>query len=405
VKPVKAVTERVEFEGSHGTALVGHLEHARGPMQACALFAHCFTCSKDIKAAVQISRSLAEQGVTTLRFDFTGLGESPGDFADTAFSSNIDDLVAAARFLRERGEGPSLLVGHSLGGAAVLAAAAKIDEAKAVATVGAPFEPQHVRHLLAPASEELAKKGVAEVLIAGRKFRIKQQMLDDLDKQCSREAIASLGKALLVFHSPQDNIVGIDNARRIYQAARHPKSFVSLDGADHLLRKQADARYVGSVLAAWAQRYLDLQPHTPLEPGVVVVEAGAVGFAQRVRSGRHQLAADEPLDVGGTDTGLGPYDLLLAGLGACTSMTLRMYADRKKWPLEAVRVSLKHAKIHAKDCTECETKTGKLDDIERTLELEGALDDTQRARLLEIADMCPVHRTLHNEVRIRTRLE
>lgn len=397
--------QRIEFPGANGTPLVGRLHHPPAP-SAFALFAHCFTCSKDLRAAVQLCRALADCGIATLRFDFTGLGESPGDFEDTNFTSNVDDLIAAADYLRARHRAPALLVGHSLGGAAVLAAAARIPEARAVATVGAPCDAKHVRRLFAQSEADIEAEGEADVVIAGRTFRIKKQLLDDLESQASPEKLATLKKSLMVLHSPQDNIVDIDNARCIFMAARHPKSFVSLDGADHLLQKEADARYVGSVLASWASRYLPQEVESADDgaPRRIVVESAPTGLAQAVRLGPHHLRADEPVSLHGTDTGPTPYDLLLGALGACTSMTLRMYANHKKWPLDGVRVELRHQKIHAKDCETCQTTEGMLDDIERTVWIDGDLDDTQRARLLEIADRCPVHRTLHREVRVRSEL-
>jgi len=401
--------ERIHFPGALGAQLAARLHHPTGRARAYALFAHCFTCSKDLRAAVRLSRALAEQGVATLRFDFTGLGESEGDFADTSFSSNVDDLVAAADYLRSRYEAPRLLVGHSLGGSAVVLAAGRVTESVAVATIGAPFEPSHVRKWIDEQAPDLAERGTCRVTLAGRSFTVKKQLLDDLESQRGSQAIASLGRALLIFHSPQDQVVGIQNAQHIYVAARHPKSFVSLDGADHLLSRPADAEYVANVLSAWVSRYLpaadaDNGAVAGAEPGLVVVRSESSGLAQDVTAGRHALRADEPVEVGGTDTGPNPYDYLLAGLGACTSMTLRMYATHKGWPLERVTVRLRHEKIHAKDCADCETKTGKVDRIERELVIEGALDAEQRGRLLEIADRCPVHRTLTSETKIVTTL-
>lgn len=403
--------ERVTFPGAHGVELVGRLHLPAGRPAAYAVFAHCFTCGKDVHAAVRVSRALAEQGIATLRFDFTGLGESPGDFAGTTFSGNIADLVAACDWLRREREAPRLLVGHSLGGAAVIAAAPRVPEVRAVATIAAPADPAHVRHLLAPAREELEARGEAEVSIGGRPFRIRRDLLDDLARHESSEAIAALGRALLVLHAPGDRVVGIDHARRLFEAARHPKSFVSLDGADHLLSRAEDARWAAGLIAAWAVRYVGaaVDERTPEasthggDPREVVVR-GSTGLGQEVLVGRHRLTADEPAEQGGTDTGPTPYGLLLAGLGACTSMTLRMYADRKAWPLEGVTVRLRHEKVHAADCAECETREGRIDVIDRVLELQGPLDDAQRARLVEIASKCPVHRTLESEVRVRTRL-
>lgn len=398
-------TEVVRFTGSEHE-LVGRLHPALGPTRAYALFAHCFTCSKDLRAAVRIGRALAERGIATLRFDFTGLGESSGDFADTNFSSNVADLLAAARHLEEHFEAPQLLVGHSLGGAAVLAAAAQIDACRAVATIGAPADPEHVAHLFSNHGEDIARDGEAEVRLAGRRFRIKKQLLDDLRNQCSAERIRQLGRSLLIMHSPTDTIVGIENAGAIYQAARHPKSFVSLDGADHLLSRAVDARYVADVLSAWAGRYLAPTDEVDVDvPRAVVVQGGRENFRQHVEMGPHTLVGDEPVSVGGDDSGPTPYDLLLAALGTCTSMTVRMYADRKGWPLEGVEVRMTHDKIHARDCEDCERETGKVDVIDRTLTVKGDLDESQRARLLAIADRCPVHRTLHGEVKIRSHLD
>lgn len=402
---------RVRFPGSLGTALAARLDTPAVKPAAFALFAHCFTCSKESLAASRISAALTARGIAVLRFDFTGLGGSEGDFANTSFSSNVADLAAAASWLREQHEAPRLLIGHSLGGAAILAAAREIPEAAAVATIGAPFEPAHVRRLLAPALPEIEAAGEATVEIAGRAFRVKKQFLEDIGSRDNREAIASLRKALLIFHSPRDTTVSIDNAAQIYAAARHPKSFVSLDDADHLLTRREDAEYVAAVIAAWASRYIgapvmDARPIRAGEPGVVTVAETREGkFAQAITVGKHRLRADEPVSAGGADSGPSPYDLLLAGLGACTGMTIRMYANLKQLPLDQVTVRLKHEKVHAQDCAECETREGKIDRIEREIELQGALDDAQRGRLLEIASKCPVHRTLHSEVWIPTRLK
>lgn len=401
----------VRFPGSLGAQLAARLDLPPGKPVAYALFAHCFTCSKDTLAAARIGAALTARGLAVLRFDFTGLGGSEGDFANTDFSSNVSDLVAAAAWLREQHEAPRLLVGHSLGGSAVLAAAPRIPEASAVATIGAPADPAHVRRMLGDSVPEIEAAGQAEVHLAGRKFRIRKQLLDDLERHAGREAIGSLGKALLIFHSPADTTVSIDNASQIFMAARHPKSFVSLDKADHLLTRREDGAYVADVLAAWASRYLgapaveSAQPADGEGPGVVTVSETREGrFAQDIRLGAHRVRADEPASAGGNDSGPSPYDLLLASLGACTSMTVRMYADLKQLPLDKVTVRLRHAKVHAQDCAECETQEGKIDRIDREIELQGALDDAQRAKLLEIASKCPVHRTLHSEVWIPTRL-
>ncbi|MEM7434467.1 MAG: bifunctional alpha/beta hydrolase/OsmC family protein [Myxococcota bacterium] len=397
--------ERFEFRGSEGQQLVGRLHRPAVDPVAYAIFAHCFTCSKDSKAAARISGSLAAQGIATLRFDFTGLGESDGEFSDTTFSHNVADIVAAADALRTDLEAPSLLVGHSLGGAAVLAAASGIPEAVGVATIAAPMEPEHVARLLRGSVEEIETQGEAEVDLGGRPFTIRKAFLDDIRSQCNKDKIRTLDKALLIFHSPQDRLVDVDNARKIYEAARHPKSFVSLDGADHLLRKRADSEYVATVLRAWASRYFpDQSAEVPDDApeGGVLVEGKASGFLQQVHARGHVFPADEPITVGGTDLGPTPYELLLASLGACTSITLRMYARRKEWPLEGVRVKLRHDRVHARDVEDSEKETGMVDVIDKELELEGDLSDEQRERLYEMAARCPVHRTLLNEIKIRS---
>jgi uncharacterized OsmC-like protein/alpha/beta superfamily hydrolase len=343
-----------------------------------------------------------------LRFDFTGLGSSEGDFANSTFSSNVADLVRAADHLRETRQAPTILIGHSLGGAAILAAADKIPEASAVITIAAPSDPAHVTHLFKDRIEDIRKHGEVEVELAGRPFRIKREFLDDIAEHALMEQIAKLHKALLIMHSPTDDTVGIDNATHIFVAAKHPKSIVSRAGADHLLSGKRDAAYVADVIGAWAERYIDATRTEPADRGeaprnVVVRETRASKFQQTVTMGPHHMLADEPVAAGGQDSGPGPYDFVLAGLGACTSMTMRMYADRKSLPLERITVTLKHSKIHAEDCAECETREGMLDQIDRVIAIEGALDADQRKRLMEIADKCPVHRTLTSEIRIVTK--
>ena len=401
------------FEGSQGEPLAARLDKPSGTPRAYALFAHCFTCSKDVFAAARIATGLAERGFAVLRFDFTGLGASGGDFANTNFSSNVGDLVAAAGWLRASHAAPALLVGHSLGGAAVLAAAPQVSEAKAVATIGAPADPAHVAHLFAPARPEIEERGEAEVVLAGRPFRIRKQFLEDIEATRLQDAIAGMRKALMVCHAPRDETVSIDNAGTIFAAAKHPKSFVSLDDADHLLTNKTDAIYVADVLAAWASRFVDglgdaapaATKGSPADGSVVVEETRKGKFTNEVRAGAHTIVMDEPTSVGGLDSGMNPYDLLLAALGGCTSMTLRMYADHKKLPVDRIAVRLNHKKIHAQDCADCETREGKIDLIERELEIAGDLDETQRERMLQIADRCPVHITLETENRIVTKLK
>jgi uncharacterized OsmC-like protein/pimeloyl-ACP methyl ester carboxylesterase len=404
-------TERFQFEGEGGVQLAASLDLPEGEPHAYALFAHCFTCGKDVLAARRIAMALADKGIAVLRFDFTGLGSSEGDFANATFSSNVTDLVHAANYLRETRTAPAILIGHSLGGAAILAAAGRIPEAKAVVTIAAPSDPAHVTGLFKDHVEDIRKSGEARVSLAGRPFTIKRSFLDDVAEQNLMAGIASLHKALLVMHSPTDDTVGIDNATRIFVAAKHPKSFVSLAGADHLLSQRRDSTYVADVITAWATRYVEVgMPERPaVEPGeaprkVVVRETRNSKLQNTVVIGPHHLIADEPKAAGGEDSGPGPYDFLLAALGACKSMTMRLYADRKSFPLERATVTLNHSKIHAKDCEECETREGMLDQIEVAIGLEGdALDADQRKRILEIADKCPVHRTLTSEIRILTR--
>jgi uncharacterized OsmC-like protein/fermentation-respiration switch protein FrsA (DUF1100 family) len=401
--------ERFQFTGGGGQQLAAALELPEREPIAYALFAHCFTCGKDVLAARRIAVALAAKGIAVLRFDFTGLGSSEGDFANTTFSSNVADLVRAADHLRETGKAPAILIGHSLGGAAILAAAAQIPDAKAVVTIAAPSDPAHVTGLFADRVADIRSQGKVEVSLAGRPFPISRKFLDDIAEHNLMAHVNKLHRALLIMHAPSDDTVGIDNATRIFLAAKHPKSFVSLVDADHLLTRKADAVYVADVIAAWAERYLE--PAAPEQAAVtgtaprnvVVRETRNSKLQQAITIGPHYLLADEPVAAGGEDSGPGPYDFLLAGLGACTSMTMRLYAERKSLPLERVTVTLMHNKIHAEDCAECETKTGMLDQIDRVIGMEGALDAEQRKRLMEIADKCPVHRTLTSEIRIVTR--
>jgi putative redox protein len=361
-----------------------------------------------VLAARRIATALAAKGIAVLRFDFTGLGSSEGDFANSTFSSNVADLVRAADHLRETRQAPALLIGHSLGGAAILAAAGQIPDAKALVTIAAPSDPAHVTGLFKDRIEDIRKHCKVEVQLAGRPFHISSEFLDDIAEHNLMAHVTKLHKALLIMHAPADDTVGIDNATHIFVAAKHPKSFVSLAGADHLLSGKRDAAYVADVITAWAERYIDpVAPEQAAVSGeaprhVVVRETRNSKFQQTVSIGPHQMLADEPAAAGGEDTGPGPYDFVLAGLGACTSMTMRLYADRKSLPLQRVTVTLKHSKIHAEDCAECETKAGMLDQIERLITMEGALDAEQRRKLMEIADKCPVHRTLTSEIHIVT---
>lgn len=400
-------TERITFTGHSGEGLAARLDLPEGPHLGTALFAHCFTCSKDIPAARRIASRLAGIGIAVLRFDFTGLGHSGGEFENTSFSSNVQDLVAAAKYLSDRGMAPGLLVGHSLGGAAVLRAAGQIDSARAVVTIGAPAEPEHVLHNFAHAVPEIETAGAAEVQLGGRPFRIRREFIDDVRQENLSDAVANLKRALLVMHAPKDTTVGIENAAQIFQNAKHPKSFVTLDTADHLVTNPDDAEYAAEVIASWVGRYMDLrQPAPPIgaPEGVVrVSEADANGFLQDVTNGPdHHALADEPLAYGGTNRGMSPYGFLSAGLGACTSMTIRMYARRKKMALTHVWVDVTHNKVHAQDAID--SSGTKIDTFKREIHLEGNLSEADRQRLMEIADRCPVHRTLESSSRIETTL-
>ncbi|TNJ40912.1 bifunctional alpha/beta hydrolase/OsmC family protein [Phaeobacter sp. B1627] len=400
-------TERITFPGHAGHDLAARLDLPTGPTLATALFAHCFTCSKDIPAARRIAARLASMGIAVLRFDFTGLGHSGGEFGNTSFSSNVEDLIAAAQYLAARGMAPDLLIGHSLGGAAVLRARAGIPSARAVVTLGAPFDPSHVAHHFDHALGVIAQEGQAEVSLGGRPFMIGQGFIDDIRRTELGSALADLRAALLVMHAPRDMTVSIDNAAEIFQAAHHPKSFVTLDDADHLISDPGDAEYAAGVIAAWVARYVDMSPPAPppgAPEGVLrVTEADPEGFLQDVQNGPyHHLYADEPEAYGGTNRGLSPYGFVATGLGACTSMTLRMYARRKGWPLDGIRVEVSHDKVHAQDAAP--SGPAKIDRFTRIIHLDGNLDPDQRRKLLEIADKCPVHRTLEHSSHVETKL-
>lgn len=400
-------TERITFAGHDGSQLAARLDLPDGPVLATAMFAHCFTCSKDIPAARRISARLAAMGIAVLRFDFTGLGHSEGEFANTTFTSNVEDLISAAQYLAGRKMAPALLIGHSLGGAAVLRARAGIPTVKAVVTLGAPADPAHVSHHFEAALPQIEEDGSAEVSLGGRPFRIGKAFVDDIAKSALSSAIADLKAALLILHAPRDETVSIDNASAIFLAAKHPKSFVTLDDADHLITRASDAEYAADVIAAWVSRYVKLCPPAPppgAPEGVVrITEADPGGFMQDIQAGpNHHLVADEPASYGGTDKGMSPYGFVSAGLGACTSMTIRMYARRKGWPLTNVSVDVCHDKVHAQDAGL--VNDGKVDQFRRKIRLSGPLNQEQRQRLLEIADKCPVHRTLEGSAHITTEL-
>lgn len=425
---------KIEFAGSDEHMLAARLELPEGTPVAFALFAHCFTCSKDSFAASRISKALVDYGVAVLRFDFTGLGGSDGDFANTNFSSNIDDIVAATEYLRAHHRAPTLMIGHSLGGAAVLAAAHRVASTRALVTIGSPSDPSHITNLFADATDEIERSGEANVQLGGRQFRIRKQLLDDIAAQPQSDRLNDLDAALLVVHSPVDQTVGIDNAREIFEAARHPKSFIALDGADHLLSNRDDAAFAASIIAAWAARYAfdgdgdgagagAPEPKNVASPGelstassanpnatitqdgnsVIVRESGPARYEQRVYASGHEFISDEPAPLS-ENNGPGPYDFILAGLGSCTSITIRMYADRKKIPLDGVTVRLTRERIAAADCDHCTSTEGMVEHINRELTFTGDLTEDHRRALLVIADKCPVHRTLKGEISISTTL-
>ena len=399
-------SKKISFKNINGYTLAARLElPADRHPHNYAVFAHVFTGNKNLSAVRHISRALTTYGIGVLRFDFTGLGESEGDFADTTFTSNVEDLVSAANYLTEHFKAPSIMIGHSIGGAAAIFAASQLDSVKAVATIGAPSEPEHVSNLLLDSIETIEKEGKATVSIGGRQFCIKKQFLDDLNNKNMFSLLRNLRKAILIMHSPQDQIVEIENASNIYLSAYHPKSFLTLDGADHMLTNKSDATYAGNMIASWVTRYIDIPKKETLQTHKqVAAQLGDVGFTTEIIAGGHGLLADEPEEVGGDDFGPSPYELLSASLGACTAMTLQMYARRKKWDLEKVNVHLDHGKKYKEDCEDCENPQSRIDHFEKCIELEGDLTEEQIKRLLEIADRCPVHRTLHGDVVVKTQL-
>ncbi len=398
----------LQFQNQKGLSLAAnlYLPLDKAP-KFFALFAHCFTCTKNFSAVTAICTSLSQQGIAVLSFDFTGLGSSEGEFEDSSFSANISDLTDAADFLKENYEAPKMLVGHSLGGAAVLYAAGLLDSVEALVTIAAPAIPAHVKHLLETGLEDIEKRGAATVQIGGRSFRINKAFVDDLEQKPIRTFLSKLRKSILILHSPQDTIVGIENAAEIYSAAFHPKSFISLDGADHLLSDRQDSMYIGEVIASWSNRYVvasEASQRHDLKGNQVLVRLAGEGFKTEIKTPDHHLLADEPEEVGGSNLGPNPYDLLMAALGSCTAMTLRMYADRKGWPLSQVQVYLNHDKVHLEDSKNSADSKAKVSQFTRIVELEGDLDEDQRQRMLEIAERCPVHRTLEEDIKIQTEL-
>lgn len=398
--------QKVTFKNNSGFDLSAVLEFpADTQPYAYAIFAHVFTGNKSLTATRHIARALTQNGIAVLRFDFTGLGDSEGNFADTNFSSNVEDILAAANFLEENYKAPKILIGHSLGGAAVIFAASQLESIKALATVGAPSEPEHVTHLLRDKVEDIKKLGKANVNIGGRVFTIKKQFLEDLQSKDMFNILKELKKPIMVLHSPQDNIVQIENAAKIYHAAFHPKSFISLDGADHMLTDKLDAAYAGDLISHWVKRYIKMPKKEILKTDKsVVAKLGPIGYTAEIRAGDHGLLADESEDVGGDDFGPSPYQYLAVALASCTVMTLQMYAREQKWNLQNVNVHIDYDKRYVDDCNGCTEKPRRIDIFKKVIDLEGDLDETQRARLMEIADLCPVHRTLHHTAEIHTTL-
>ncbi|KZN38108.1 hypothetical protein N474_01445 [Pseudoalteromonas luteoviolacea CPMOR-2] len=397
--------QKIEFTSS-GNTLAGLLERPKEHIKAVVLFAHCFTCGKDIAAASRISRALVKQNYAVLRFDFTGLGNSDGDFANTNFSSNLDDLRAASDYLRESLFAPQILIGHSLGGAAVIAVANQIPEVKAVVTIGAPANAEHVTHNFAAHIEQISQCGEAQVQLGKRTFNIKKQFLEDLNEQSQKQSVIK-NKALLIMHSPIDDVVSIEQAESIYVNAKHPKSFISLDDADHLLTRSTDAEYAATAITGWVDKYIVPHPAPNAQKvlhGELVVREKDHKFTLSVYSDSHSWLADEPIKVGGKNLGPDPYEHLLAALGTCTVMTMRMYANRKGLPVEDIKITLTHQKNYHDDCENCDSKNNYTEEITRHIEIKGPIDDAQRQKLLAIADKCPVHKTLHNTVQVKTQL-
>jgi len=399
--------QKVSFTNKDEEQLAGRLELPLDQKpHNFVIFAHCFTCTKNLSAVKNIGRALTDSGFGVLRFDFTGLGESEGDFENTNFSGNVEDLVEAANFLKKNYEAPTLIIGHSLGGAAAIFAANKIDSIKTVAVINSPSHPSHVMHLLRESKHEITKNGKAKVNLGGLDFTIKKQFLDDLEDKSLLKIVSKFKKALLILHSPQDTVVGINNAEEVYTSAHHPKSFISLDGVDHLLSQKEDSKYVGQVIAGWASRYLEIPSIQEVKSKSKVAASLDKDemFTTHLKLGDHNLIADEPTSFGGNNYGPSPYEFLSAGLAACTVMTIQMYARRKKWNVENVTCHINYSKDHAVDCEHCEEESAKIDTFTREIKLEGNLSEEQKTRLLQIADKCPVHKTLHTKTQVITSL-
>ena len=395
--------KKLEIKNKKGLKLQAYLElPANQEPNYYAIFAHCFTCTSTFSAVKNISRALTSYGFGVLRFDFTGLGKSEGEFAESHFSANVDDLLAVSDYLKENHKAPSLLIGHSLGGSAVIVAASKLDNIKAVATIGAPATVNHVKYLFSHDFEDIKTKGEVKVNIGGRPFQINKEFVEDFDKTDLPTMVKNLRKPLLVMHSPIDVIVGIGNAEKIYKSAHHPKSFVSLDNADHLLSDNRDSQYVGNVIGAWVKRYFEPVDNVMLDTDgeQLVAHLNLIenNFTTSIQTQKHSFTADEPESVGGDDFGPSPYDFLSAGLAACTVMTLKLYAERKKWDLQEVFAYITYSKKHSDDLMLDIEKPMRIDHMSKKLKFIGNLSKEQKERLKEIASKCPVHKTLASKV-------
>ena len=400
---------KLNIQNVKGFQLQAYLElPANEKPKNYAIFAHCFTCNSTLKPVKNISRALTSHGFGVVRFDFTGLGKSEGEFADSYFSANVDDLLAVSDYMKEHYQAPSLLVGHSLGGAAVIVAASKLESVKAIATIGAPATTEHVKKHFSHHVNEIAEKGDVEVNIGGRPFKINQEFVDDFDKTDLPEITKSLRKPILIMHAPFDKVVGIENAHQLYLAAHHPKSFISLNDADHLLLENKDSKYVGNLIGAWVQGYFDTRDNEMLdtEGEQLVAHLNLLddNFTTSIQTAKHTIIADEPESIGGDDFGPSPYDLLSAALASCTVMTLKLYADRKKWDLQEVYAYITYSRKHSDDLQLDVEKPTRFDHLSKKLKFVGNLDDEQREKLKEIASKCPVHKTLLSEIIIETEL-
>ena len=402
-----ATSLRFSFENASGLQLAAIVDLPILPIKYFALYAHCFSCGKDILVAARIARSLAAKGIAVMRFDFTGIGSSEGSFEESNFTNNCLDIVAATEYMRQHYQAPRLLIGHSLGGTAMLNAAEHIPEAAAIVSIAAPASPDHVLSHFESEVDKLEKQEKVDIELANKTLTISRDFVADLKQHSLLEKISQLRKALLIFHSPIDNIVSINEASKIFVAAKHPKSFISLDKADHLITEKKDIEYIAEAINAWALRYIDadIAEVPKIDSGEVLVGEGNNNFLREVASDDHAWFSDEPIAVGGDNLGPDPYEQLLSSLGTCTSMTLRMYVNHKGWQVDDIQVELKHSRQHIQDCEQPDKKLCKIELIEKLITITGQLDEKQLKRLTEVADRCPVHKTLLGEIKIQSNFE